>query len=256
MNFQLSLLVQLQRLDLKLHDLEEQRKQIPERLQAAEFSVEQAQKREKELQASLRTIAAERRSSEQDLNVHERHVHKMRERLNEVKTNREYQAHLFEIELANKKKDALEERVLTAMERAEEKQRELDGVQRRLQEVTHALEKERTAIESLSAKLAHDATQVDQQKNALVPSLEKRVYDRYSTLKLSLKLRVIAPVSGGTCQGCQLQIPPQLVASVKRADQLLTCPYCYRILYDEEIGKDVPESVRAQERVTSERLDQ
>ena len=256
MNVQLSLLVQLQRLDLKLHDLEEQRKQIPERLQAAEFSVEQAQKREKELQASLRTIAAERRSSERDLNVHESHVHKMRERLNEVKTNREYQAHLFEIELANKKKDALEEKVLMAMERAEEKQRELDEVQRRLQEVTHALEKERTAIESLSAKLTHDATQVDQQKNALFPSLEKRVYDRYSTLKLSLKLRVIAPVFGGTCQGCQLQIPPQLVASVKRADQLLTCPYCYRILYDEEIGKEVPESVSAQERVTSERLDQ
>lgn len=256
MNVQLSLLVQLQRLDLKLHDLEEQRKQIPERLQAAEFSVEQAQKREKELQASLRTIAAERRSSERDLNVHESHVHKMRERLNEVKTNREYQAHLFEIELANKKKDALEEKVLMAMERAEEKQRELDGVQRHLQEVTHALEKERTEIESLSAKLTHDATQVDQQKNALFPSLEKRVYDRYSTLKLSLKLRVIAPVFGGTCQGCQLQIPPQLVASVKRADQLLSCPYCYRILYDEEIGKEVPESLSAQERVASERLEQ
>ena len=255
MNSQLSLLVQLQQLDLKLHSLEEQRKQIPQRLQTAQLPVDQTQKRVKDLQASLETIAAERRSSEQDLSAHESHVHKMRERLNELKTNREYQAHLFEIELANKKKDALEEKVLMAMERAEETQRELDDVQKLLQALTQTLEQEKAKLESLSAQLTHDATQVDQQKKTLYPSLEKRVYDRYSTLKSSLKLMVIAPVHGGTCQGCQLQIPPQLVASVKRADQLLTCPYCHRILYYEEILNEVPEYLSTQESVAPERID-
>jgi len=31
--------------------------------------------------------------------------------------------------------------------------------------------------------------------------------------------------------GCRLQIPPQLVAEVKRSQDLHTCPYCHRLLY-------------------------
>ena len=255
MNFQLSLLVQLQQLDLKLHDLEKQRQQIPQRLHAAQLPVDQARTRSEDLKAALETIAAERRSSEQDLSAHESHVQKMRERLNELKTNKEYQAHLFEIEMANKKKDALEERVLLAMERGEEKRKEFEEVEKLLQDVTQTLEQEKVELEALSAKLADEVARIEQEKPSLLASLEKRVYHRYSTLKSSLKLVVVATVQGETCQGCQLQIPPQLVASVKRADELLTCPYCYRILYCEDALSETPECVSAQEPVAHEHMD-
>ena len=42
-------------------------------------------------------------------------------------------------------------------------------------------------------------------------------------------------------------MPPQLVADVKRADQLFTCPYCNRILYAEELLGVVPEFSGASE---------
>ena len=255
MNFQLSLLVQLQQLDLKLHDLETQQQQIPQRLQAAQVPVEQTRKRSEELKTMLETIAAERRSSEQDLSAHESHVQKMRARLNELRTNKEYQAHLFELELANKKKDGLEERILLAMERGEEKRKELDEAEQRLQDLTQTLEQEKVELEALAGKLADEVARIGQEKQNLLASLEKRVSHRYSTLKSSLKLVVVATVQGETCQGCQLQIPPQLVASVKRADELLTCPYCHRILYYDEALHEAPECVSAQEPVTQEQMD-
>ncbi len=255
MNFQLSLLVQLQQLDLKLHDLEKQQQQIPERLHAAQSPVDQARKRAEDLKTLLETIAAERRSSEDDLSAHESHVQKMRERLNELKTNKEYQAHLFEIEMANKKKDSLEERVLLAMERGEEKQKELEEVKKLLQDVTQTLEREKGELESLSAKLADEVALIEQEKQGLIASLEKRVHHRYSMLKSSLKLVVVATVQGETCQGCQLQIPPQLVASVKRADDLLTCPYCHRILYYEAALNETPEPLATEEPVAQEQMD-
>ena len=255
MNFQLSLLVQLQQLDLKLHDLEKQQQQIPERLDAAQSPVDQARKRAEDLKVLLETIAAQRRSSEDDLSAHESHVQKMRSRLNELKTNKEYQAHLFEIELANKKKDGLEERVLLAMEQGEEKQKELDEVEKLLQELTQTLEQEKGELEALSTKLADDVAQIEQKKQDLIASLEKRVHHRYSMLKSSMKLVVVATVQGETCQGCQLQIPPQLVASVKRADDLLTCPYCHRILYYEAALHETPEPLATEEPVAQEQMD-
>ena len=255
MNFQLSLLVQLQQLDLKLHDLEKQQQQIPGRLHAAQSPVDQARKRAEDLKTLLETIAAQRRSSEDDLSAYENHVHKMRARLNELKTNKEYQAHLFEIDLVNKKKDGLEERVLLAMEQGEEKQKELEEVEKLLQDVMQTLEREKGELEALSAKLAHEVAQIEQEKQGLIASLEKQVHHRYTMLKSSMKLVVVATVQGETCQGCQLQIPPQLVANVKRADDLLTCPYCHRILYYEAALRETPEGVGTEEPVAQEQID-
>jgi hypothetical protein len=41
----------------------------------------------------------------------------------------------------------------------------------------------------------------------------------------------VAEVRDGACGGCQLQLPPQLVAEVRRGDELMDCSYCHRILF-------------------------
>ncbi len=242
MNLELSRLVQLQQLDLKLHDLEQQQQRIPQRLQAAQAPVDEAQQRLEGLQKVMETLTSERRSGEQDLSEHEHHVAKMRGRLNELKTNKEYQAHLFEIEMAGKKKNDLEDTILQAMERAETVSKELEDVQTLVRDLTRALEQEKVAIESLGVNLTSEVAALQQHRHTVLDTLDAQVCRRYSALKSSLKLVVVAQVRGSTCLGCQLQIPPQLVASVQRSDQLLTCPYCFRILYAEEALHEASES--------------
>lgn len=241
MNSQLSLLVQLQKLDLTIHQLDDQRKQIPIRVNEARTPLDQATAQLEAIKAVIEKATADRRSGEQDLAEQESHVHKLRTRLMEIKTNKEYQAHLFEIDLANKKKDSLEERVLMAMERSEEKQKELEEVQKLVDEATESFTQIKTQVESKTIDLDQELEALRAQKEKVLQQLDKPVYARYSKLKLSLKVLVVAQVSGGTCQGCRLQVPPQLIADVKRADQLLTCPYCYRILYAEDLSGVVSE---------------
>ena len=241
MNAQLSLLVQLQQLDLKIHQLDDQRQKIPARIDEARLPLDQANSRLEELNAAIQKATADRRSGEQDLAEQESHVQKLRSRLMELKTNKEYQAHLFEIDLANKKKDSMEERVLLAMERGEEKQKELEEVQKLVDEATDAFAKAKTELEAQATQLDRELEELKVQKEQVLPLLDKPVHQRYTTLKSTLKVMVVAKVRGGTCGGCQLQVPPQLIADVKRADQLLTCPYCFRILYAENSLGEVPE---------------
>ena len=253
MNAQLSHLVQLQQVDLKIHQLDVQRQQIPKRIEVARRPLDQAQARLDELKAAMEKAAADRRSGEQDLDEHESHVQKLRTRLMELKTNKEYQAHLFEIDLANKKKESMEERVLLAMERGEEKQKELEEVQKLVDEMTQSFTQEKAQLETQALELDRELGELQAQKEEVLPLLDKPVYARYTTLKSTLKVMVVAPIRGGTgtCGGCQLQLPPQLVADVKRADQILTCPYCFRILYPEDSSMAVPELSAAQESVDS-----
>ena len=46
-----------------------------------------------------------------------------------------------------------------------------------------------------------------------------------------LKDHALAEIKDGNCSGCRLQLPPQLISEVKRAEDLHTCPYCRRMLY-------------------------
>ncbi|NIN67237.1 MAG: nucleic acid-binding protein, partial [Anaerolineae bacterium] len=38
----------------------------------------------------------------------------------------------------------------------------------------------------------------------------------------------------GTCQGCHMTLPPQVVSEVKQNDCIITCGECDRILYFQE----------------------
>lgn len=109
-NLQLSPLIELQKLDLRIADLKEQRRRIPERLEASQVPVREVKQVLQEATTSVDALNKERRSQEKDLEAHEDRIGKMKDRAAQLKTNQEYQAHLFEVELANKKRGSSRKR--------------------------------------------------------------------------------------------------------------------------------------------------
>ena len=55
----------------------------------------------------------------------------------------------------------------------------------------------------------------------------------------------VVSVRNGTCQGCNMNIPPQLYNVLQRGVTVETCPSCHRIIYWEEIMKDDGRPARA-----------
>jgi predicted nucleic acid-binding Zn-ribbon protein len=41
----------------------------------------------------------------------------------------------------------------------------------------------------------------------------------------------VVEVTGGICQGCYMNIPPQLWNEIIRSEKINLCPSCQRILY-------------------------
>jgi predicted nucleic acid-binding Zn-ribbon protein len=181
--------------------------------------------------ASVEAVAKERRDRERDLDAHESQVAKLRSRLSELKTNKEYQAHLFEIEMANKKKGELEEQILASMERLEQLQREAAQQKTAATETERVFAQERAKLEGSAARLQEELTQLESKQTQVAASIDRDLLSRYTKLKMGRKDVAVVPVKNGICGGCRLQLPPQLVAEVKRSNDLLSCSYCHRILY-------------------------
>lgn len=238
MNPQLQPLIDLQALDLRIMEIKEQQKKIPELIEIAEAPLRNATQHLKALTSSGETLVKERRDRERDLEAHEAQIEKLKARLTELKTNKEYQAHLFEIEMANKKKGEIEEQILTLMERVEKSQQEAKQAQTNAKDAERVFVQEKSRLEALSGGLTAELAQLDQKRGKAGALLDKALLDRYTKLKAARKDLAVAPVRNGICFGCRLQLPPQLVAEVKRSDVLQTCTYCHRILYWD--GEPVP----------------
>jgi predicted nucleic acid-binding Zn-ribbon protein len=231
LNQNLSPLIDLQRLDLRIMEITEQRRRIPERLRAVEAPLREAKQFLQDTSAAVETSVKERRAHEKDVEAQDAHTDKMRARLSELKTNKEYQAHLFELQMANKKKSEIEDKVLACMEKIEQLQQTAKEALEKVRAAEQAFTKEKQVLDDLDSRLSAELAELQSQQRDRSAHVEPGLLARYTKLKAARKDQPLAAIKGGMCAGCRLQIPPQLVAEVKRSQDLHTCPYCHRMLY-------------------------
>jgi uncharacterized protein len=231
LNQKLSPLVELQKLDLRIMEINEIRRKIPGRLHTAEAPLRKAAQTLNDTTTAVDAAVRERRSHEKDLEAHEAQTDKMKTRMSELKTNKEYQAHLFEIELANKKRGDFEEKILICMEKIDQLQRTAKETQEKVKALETVFAQEKKLLDEQDHTLAAELAQLEAQHREASARVEKSLLERYNQLKAVRKDQALAAVREGICAGCRLQIPPQLIADVKRSEDLYVCPYCHRMLY-------------------------
>ena len=231
MNSQLQFLIELQKFDLRIFQIQDSQRKAPDLLKAAETPLQDFLSRLQALKNTGESLVQQQRSAERELATQEDLLHKVRSRLSELKTNKEYQAHLFEIEQARKKKDAIEESVLETMERVEENKKAVQELEVQAQEAQKVFDVEKARLESQFTELTNELADLTQQQHRVADMVEKPLLARYNRLKTMRKGYAVAEVKDGACGGCRLQLPPQLVAEVRRGDELLDCSYCHRILF-------------------------
>ncbi|HEX3204400.1 MAG TPA: C4-type zinc ribbon domain-containing protein [Nitrospiraceae bacterium] len=231
MHPKLPTLIELQALDLRILEVKEQERKLPSLLQAAESPLQEITLLLQGLTSEFDKSVKERRDRESDLEVHESQVAKLRARLTELKTNKEYQTHLFEIEMANKKKGAIEEQILLLMERVEKFQEEMKQGQAKAEESNRLFTEEKKRLDAMTAQYKKEMAELEDRRRTVTGALDTALLARYDRIRATRKDVAIAPIRNGICSGCRLQLPPQLVAEVKRSDELQTCSYCHRILY-------------------------
>ena len=177
MNQHLSPLIELQKLDLRIMEINEQRRKIPERLHAVEAPLREAKQLLQDTNAALDTLVKERRSHEKDVEAQDAHTDKMRARLSELKTNKEYQAHLFELQMANKKKSEIEDKVLACMEKIEQLQQTAKDVKSRFDTAEKVFAQEKQVLDELDHKLSGELAELEVQQRDRAAHVEPQALE-------------------------------------------------------------------------------
>jgi predicted nucleic acid-binding Zn-ribbon protein len=236
---QLRRLEELQRHDAKIQELENALKAIPAKLAATQNDlarVEGLLGSERQALAETERYYAEQKGLVTD---DEQQVAGAKHKLAQAKNSKEYMAAQREIEQRRESLTTREGEISKLVEAVEAKKKLLGDRATDVQALKDSIEKDTDAARARMAEIEGKVADLRAERDQLAVQVKPEVLKRYSSIRLRRGLAVVS-VKNGTCQGCNMNIPPQLYNVLQRGQTIETCPSCHRIIYWEEIMKDEP----------------
>ncbi len=174
------------------------------------------------------------RQSESDVLMNTSMIEKSQEKLRAVKTNKEYQSILKEIDDLKKKNSNIEDSMLEQLEKIEKLETIVKEKNNNLTLLEANIDKEKIEIIKGHDKTKARLEQLGLEKENTGKALEPKNLNLLNAVKQKVKGNVVVPVQSAVCRGCNLNIPPQLFNELQRLDSLKICPNCQRIIYWKE----------------------
>ncbi len=237
MDPRLSRLVDLQKSMGEKHKLEREQTEIPGRIESLQKQISDVRDALKDAEESFKNHESQLRTKEMELQDVQTKENKVKGQLHQIKTNKEYQAALQEIENFKKKRDQIEEAILLLMDTVEEERTRLaerrdeaEAQEKRLQLTLNGLQQREKEIEEELVGATERADEVSQEIDATLLARFERIFRNKDGVALT-------PANGGFCHSCQVKLTPHVIQMVQRGQDFVTCEGCSRYLYwDEELG--------------------
>ena len=216
MKDQLLLLTELQRHDARIQELEQMKKSFPAKLEVMTADLE-GSSRCSSASASLSDTETWRKRQEDEAKSDEERAQAAKQRSAAVKNAKEYMASERELQATRKSAQERQEEVGKLSGAVETAKKSIEQHEADFAALKEHVAGEEKAAQSKIAEL--DAQIGDERKLREVAAARVRpdVLKKYSAIRMRRGL-AMAPVKNGTCQGCNMNIPPQVFNQLQRGD--------------------------------------
>jgi len=226
----LGMLEKLQAVADEIDRLEARRRGAAKDKESAEEALRKVQEDLQGKEERARALDMERRKRELLLKSEKEKLARVKGRLGDVKTSREYQAVLAEIASAKQTISDLEEAQLQELQDLETVGAEVEGLRAGVQQSAEQLEATERQLQDILTQTEKDVGDRRAEESAILKSLPKEVVDRYRLIRSRRGGLAVVPAKDEACTACFMRIPPQMYIEVIRRSKVVQCPNCHRIL--------------------------
>lgn len=230
MQSKLNILLNLQKIDLRLQELENIRGDLPQKVEDTRAHLQEVMSDLKARNQELKEAELEQERLTLDLEESKGKLEKYQDQLYRVTTNREYDAITVEID-----------GVKAAIDRCEERLLELDEIQENLRAAiveTEAHQARLTAnLEALEKELQEKLNMTNReeenlrlQRQELVNRIDRPMYGTYERVRKGKNGVAVVTTQRNACGGCYNAIPPQRLLEIREKKKFITCEFCGRII--------------------------
>lgn len=231
MNEQLRLLISLQEIDSTILSIAEEIEILPNKLTKAKAPLKEIQTSFDSDKAEYEKLDKKKKAQYNELEDIQEKIDKLKAKGTEIKTNKEYEAHLKEIKNFEERKYQLEEKILSVMETLDALSKDFKKKEEKLKKAQEHYKQAEKSLEDEKNTLYSKMETYKIKRKDIVRNIEEEIYEKYMTLIKTGGGKAVVQARNEVCLGCNTNIPPQLFNDIKGNKGIYTCYNCNRFLF-------------------------
>jgi predicted nucleic acid-binding Zn-ribbon protein len=235
---QIEALAALQRVDQSLRENTQALQAGESRVAALEQAVQTHETAVAAIETELSGLAARQRDLEARLAAAESKMKDRRMRITRIRNDKELGLAKREVELLKEETSGLEVELIAVLEQVDAVTKRFEAAQAELASLATARDTEATQLRDTIGRLGAEIERDRGRRGELVEAVDGDLRRRYEMIFSRRGGVAVVAVRGGTCQGCHMNVPPQLFNLIQRNEQLILCPNCQRMLFWQPEGEE------------------
>ncbi|MCA1592367.1 MAG: C4-type zinc ribbon domain-containing protein [Acidobacteria bacterium] len=232
MKAELEQLIALQKADISLRRIRAELESLPRRRAEIEKEFDQRAFEFKALETQRDEARAKRAQFEKEIAETRTHAEKAERDLMSSTNPKTYEAAIREADAAKKHISELETKILEQMEAAETAEK---TIAEREPEIARMRAERDEQLKSLEERVSTDAEALAarrEERERMLANLPPVLKSMYSRISARIPGGVaVAEARNNSCTACFITLRPQMMADVRRGEEVIVCDNCARILY-------------------------
>jgi len=227
----LELLLKLQVIDYDLGELERSKDYLPDMMNNLIREVEEAKQKVVDTAGALDEAKMARKKLEVDIQSKEAELQKYQQQMMSIKTNREYDALVAEIDNLKAAISSGETELLQTMELIEKLEKDIVIYREKEASIVDNNQKQLSVLQEKVDSIGDKVTAKKCSRDEIVSSISKPIMSTYERVRKGRGGRAVVVVKKNACNSCFKALTPRKIQEIKRVDKVLTCDYCGCLLY-------------------------
>lgn len=233
---QLRKLVEIQVVDVAIYAFKTALRERPVEIEQLKAEFESKKSKLKQAEDKLKSIQVVLKDLDNDLKSREEAIAKADASLSLLKTNKEYQARLLEIEGYKADKSIIEEKMILCFDEVDAGRKEVEGERAVVAQYEKDFLARKKTVEDEGMVMTDQLKVRESQRSRLTPDVRPDILSRYERIVQNKEGVAIVAIKDHACSGCYMHVTEQILHQIKMYDQLVFCDMCARILYlDDEL---------------------
>jgi len=232
----LELLLKLQVIDYDLGELERSKDYLPDMMENLNREIEDAKQKVVDTASALEVAKVARKNLELEIQTKEAELQKYQQQMMSIKTNREYDALVAEIDNIKAAVSTAETELLQNMEKVEQMEKDIVAWREKEASIVDNNQKQLQVLQEKMDSIGDKVAEKKQSRKEVIQDISKPIMSTYERVRKGRGGRAVVVVKKRACSACFKALTPKKIQDIKKGNQVLTCDYCGCLLYwdDEE----------------------
>jgi len=233
----LELLLKLQVIDYDIGELERSKEYLPDMMENLNREMEESGKKLEDNGNLLNENRVKQKELETEIGVKEAELQKYQQQMMSIKTNKEYDALVAEIDSIKETISQKETELLETIELVGNLEKEVKELEVKTTEIKDNNTKQLSILQEKVDSIGDTMSNKEKERHGVVTNIPKPILSVYERVRRGKGGQAVVVVKKRACGACFKALTPHKVQEVKRADKIYNCDSCGAIIYwDEEVS--------------------